>query len=660
MANVFTTDPNCVALYRFESGALETDTIGTNTLTNNDSDVVANVADYQEGAACADFEKDTYARMLAAETDMDSDVPGTVAGDPHYFLSVACWFKAESSLIGLGAENNPPLAGFWNHLNYHYRSWLLGVGSSGARLVWQYASASYANVTATRTISLNTWYHVAATLDCINGRAAIRLYDSGTGVTYTDLSTSNIPAKIRTDSETTFWSGGFIGFAEADGVYFDGLIDELVIFKDALTANEIDAIRQGHYGNWIFLGARLAGAGSLAAELSGPIGICTELGRFHPETRYRERLIWRTDIPKGADGSEQRIATRRPPRQQIEMPFVLPTPNAHTRAAALVHRWAKHNWGLPIWHDHVTISSALSAGATTVPVDTTASDFRDDSFAMLWQPGQYEVVDIATTSASQLNLSAPLINDYSGQTKVMPLRRARLYGRAKVQRFRGGAGRLTLPLEAIDNEEVSGYTAAQSYDGMAVLTTPAYLPNQLYESVADPDLIIVDGLTGAVDDTPVSDYNIVAQPHILIAETPAEAWSLRQWLYAIRGRQKKFLVPTFAEDLTLTQQIGAADVTVNVAHAGLAATMDGNTIREYIAVRDGGRGSAITVRRVTAIAQVDSDTEQLTIDAAVGAIIPATALCCWVDQCHLASDVVEIDWIRPGVCVCSIRIIRVT
>ena len=35
MANDFSSDSNCVALWRFESGALTADSIGTNTLTNS-------------------------------------------------------------------------------------------------------------------------------------------------------------------------------------------------------------------------------------------------------------------------------------------------------------------------------------------------------------------------------------------------------------------------------------------------------------------------------------------------------------------------------------------------------------------------------------------------------------------------------------------------
>ena len=57
MANSFSGDGNCVALWRFENGALTADSIGTNTLTDNNT-VGTSTGDYKEGSACADLELD--------------------------------------------------------------------------------------------------------------------------------------------------------------------------------------------------------------------------------------------------------------------------------------------------------------------------------------------------------------------------------------------------------------------------------------------------------------------------------------------------------------------------------------------------------------------------------------------------------------------------
>ena len=50
----FSADANCVALWRFEDGALTTDSKGTNTLTNVNT-VIAKTTDFKEGISCGEF-----------------------------------------------------------------------------------------------------------------------------------------------------------------------------------------------------------------------------------------------------------------------------------------------------------------------------------------------------------------------------------------------------------------------------------------------------------------------------------------------------------------------------------------------------------------------------------------------------------------------------
>ena len=60
MANDFTNDANCKALWNFDDGALTTDSKGTNTLTN--SGVTADTVDFKEGNASGDF-KASFGRI---------------------------------------------------------------------------------------------------------------------------------------------------------------------------------------------------------------------------------------------------------------------------------------------------------------------------------------------------------------------------------------------------------------------------------------------------------------------------------------------------------------------------------------------------------------------------------------------------------------------
>src|SRR3990172_20161 len=94
MANNFSTDTNCIALYRFESGALTTDSKGTNTLTSSGSPI-ANTSDYKEGAASVDLETSTSDFYYINDANLDPQFP-LRNGDTNKKISIAGWFKPES------------------------------------------------------------------------------------------------------------------------------------------------------------------------------------------------------------------------------------------------------------------------------------------------------------------------------------------------------------------------------------------------------------------------------------------------------------------------------------------------------------------------------------------------------------------------------------
>ena len=97
MANDFSGDPNCVALWRFENGALIADSIGSNTLTDVNT-VGTDTSDFKEGAACADFERSSLEYFYINDANLDSDYPFK-SGDTNKKISFCEWFKLESTGI---------------------------------------------------------------------------------------------------------------------------------------------------------------------------------------------------------------------------------------------------------------------------------------------------------------------------------------------------------------------------------------------------------------------------------------------------------------------------------------------------------------------------------------------------------------------------------
>ena len=250
-ANDFSDDSNCKALWRFESGALTTDSKGTNTLTDTSgTGSVTASATHQEGDYSADFEESSTQEFTIADGSLDTGFP-LKNGDTNKKISVCCWVRFES-LPGPGESRY-----VWSKYDTvaGTRSLALAVYNGAGNIEFtlyqghttggdgEYESDLYEAANP----STATWYHVAVTYDDSTKGSRIRVVDSGgtmlgggPDATHTFTNAINV--------EDADWVIGSRSNSAAT-TFHDGLIDEMVVFDDVLSVGEIDAIRNGTYGS---------------------------------------------------------------------------------------------------------------------------------------------------------------------------------------------------------------------------------------------------------------------------------------------------------------------------------------------------------------------------------------------------------------------------
>jgi hypothetical protein len=232
-------DPNAVAWWRFETGKLGADTVGTNILTNHG--VTANTTDVKEGVSSGDFEASEKDYLWIPDANLSADFPLSSTTAPKR-ISVAYWMKLESLPI----------------TNYTYDSFSKATSTAALNSIALMVHAngtvgfftgynngmSYESKWTDQAVSIGKWYHVVVTYQDSNRTFRINVYDADAGTTLsnrTGTMTYNISV---TDA------GVYIG-ARSDlsaNRYFDGLLDEMVVFNDILTTAEIAQIRAGTYG----------------------------------------------------------------------------------------------------------------------------------------------------------------------------------------------------------------------------------------------------------------------------------------------------------------------------------------------------------------------------------------------------------------------------
>jgi large repetitive protein len=236
--NIYSTDPNCVAVWNLDPNALTTDSRSTNTLTN--VGVTSNTTDFRQGTGSAVFEQLNADSLRIVDANLSAKFP-TKSGHAVTVFSGACWVKLNSytATSYIMSKYMPPSQMSWGLgvLNNGMLLFRIGYGSA--------ASTEFQVPVSTNILQLGRWYHVAFAYTDSTKSCYVRVYDKTADSVIinetlhfvNNMSVSTSPFVLG----GTYW---------ADPSYsLDGQLDEVAIFNDILTSAQIDQIRQGTYGH---------------------------------------------------------------------------------------------------------------------------------------------------------------------------------------------------------------------------------------------------------------------------------------------------------------------------------------------------------------------------------------------------------------------------
>lgn len=357
-----------------------------------------------------------------------------------------------------------------------------------------------------------------------------------------------------------------------------------------------------------------------------------------------ERLDWNTDTLTAFDGTEQRIKLREFPRRAMEFSFSAEG-RQRRRLDTALYGWGARVWALPIWTDGQRLAADVDPGDLSIPVATTDRDFFAGGLVMLLDDaGGYEVVEAESVSAGSVAMVRPIAGTWpAGSCMVYPARPARLPNTHGLRRFTGDFAYGRVRMEFQDLSDWPAAPEATTYRSLPVMLER---PNW----TADPELDYARKLaeldfgTGvrAFDDE--SDKPELLQSMRWFLDSRADVAAFRSWLYARAGKFKAIWVPTWMVDLVMVSNLGAGATSFDVENIGYARQVDARVHRRDIRIQLAS--GAVYYRRITAAAEVDDDTETLTIDSALGvAVTPADVVSIsFMALCRLDADGVEIAW----------------
>ena len=257
MANNFSGDSNAKALYSLESGALGTDSLHAVNMTN--SGVTANTSTYKEKAASGSFVAASSQHMYLANASLPDGFP-LKSNDSVKNISVTAWIYMNS--LPSGANT---VWAKYNSVTAEERSFAAQVrnysGSGKAVMILGYASGTAAEVVSEHAtaLSLSNWYHVTWTYNNADKSYGIYIRDiNGNTVGSDKTGTATLDANKLSVTTGPMTIGCFyVSGAPFANYIMNGLIDELVIFRDIITAAEATQIAQGVYGTTVNQGIYL-------------------------------------------------------------------------------------------------------------------------------------------------------------------------------------------------------------------------------------------------------------------------------------------------------------------------------------------------------------------------------------------------------------------
>lgn len=250
MANNILADPNCKALWKMNTNGVTIDAKGTNTLTDGNT-VVNDTANFREGNASADFERANSEYLSILDSALDAGFP-LKSGDTNKIFSICMWIRPES-FPGTGADWELFDKTEWNSNKKSVQIGLLNTaGNTTTYLCLGYnAGVSFETKAHTATLSLATWYHITYSYDNTDKSYAIRVKDEFGETVGTDLTHLINPFTLdanKLNVEDAILSIGCLYTTSTTRTnYYDGLIDELAVFNDVITAEEATQIAKGHY-----------------------------------------------------------------------------------------------------------------------------------------------------------------------------------------------------------------------------------------------------------------------------------------------------------------------------------------------------------------------------------------------------------------------------
>ena len=361
-----------------------------------------------------------------------------------------------------------------------------------------------------------------------------------------------------------------------------------------------------------------------------------------------EVLEWNTNVLTSRAG-EQRIALRPLPREIVTLTHRVDALGL-ANATELARAGFAGPWLMPIWHMAQTPTVDLVQGEAEIYVQTSLAAFDTPTLgapsyvALAIDGGPATAIEITAIEPDRLILAAPMTGVLpvpmmrSNRTAIMPLRPAKLAAPIEITRRRQNDATInaTFLLQSTTDPPAPDLPI---YQGAMVQTNPSLTRAPLASTLKQAVEYIDNGF-GPITVEPLRDLFERGETITFKAKTPTERHELRRWLYALRGRQTPFWLPTWGAELQLRTTMTASTTLMRIAPiADLAAYAGRHIMFETSA--------GLRFRKINS-AVLDGANHRLTLSSSLGIPLPLGAKAHFLTMVRADADRLELRHAAAG------------
>lgn len=389
----------------------------------------------------------------------------------------------------------------------------------------------------------------------------------------------------------------------------------------------------------------------------GSIFVTIEIQRIvlwglEPEQPFTQEIAFLTDVQTSKDGTEKRPSVRQYPRQSWPYDYLIEEGTVAQTLENLLFDYQARTFGVPVWFDDARLTSGVSAGATSLPLNATEyRDFRVGGLVVvLVSQSIFDVVEIDTVNPTEIVVASGILNDYDAGAFVFPLAVCRAQPVVSGERFPVGLQRARIRFTSIDNAiDLADLTPFASYNGKLLLDSGNSMIRGNVPHTFTVEIVELDGDVGDVFRETAWPSHKRGHRITIRAEGRQAVWELRGLAHALRGRQVSFYSPRDSDDLEPVANLVSGTNTLDVVNVGYAQFVRNRKPKNVIRVSFVS-GATPLLRAVTGSSVPSPTVDRLVLDANWPATFTPDEIARieYVETIRLDADTVRLEFDASG------------